>query len=429
MKVASSGVPPDAAVARVLPGRLLEPLEKPLFRALWIASMVSNIGTQMQQAGAAWQMTFLSASPLLLGLVSLMTYAPTLLFSPVAGVVTDLSDRRRLLLTTQAMLWVLAMALALVTYFGALTPFMLLTLVGAMGLVTVFNGNCWHTVVQEIVPREQLSQAVSLNAISINSARSIGPALGGVFIAWLGTEAVFFLNAFSFMGTIVVVYRWRGEHLPPRPEKREAMLGAMKEGARYVVHRPLLVWLLFRHLCAIAGGFSVMTLLPLLARGRLHLEAEGYGFLSAAYGVGAVVAAVSAHAISSRWGLRVTTRVALCLLVGTLFGLVFATHARVVAGLLFFNGLCLTFTAINHGVRVRMSIAPSMVGRVFAYYAMMGLGGMALSGLIFGSLAAWAGVPSAILGATALVLVALWVALRHPMPQVYRPEAEVATGQ
>ncbi len=398
---------------------LLEPLRVPLFRSLWIASVASNIGSHMHNAGAAWQMTLLTPSPLLLGLVSVMANSPVLFLSPLAGAVTDVSDRRTLLLTTQITLVVAAGLLAICAFSGFLNPSGLLALVGMMGLATVFNTNCWQTIIQDSIPRHQLAPAVSLISISVNSARSLGPALGGLLIAWIGPGMVFLLNALSFLGIIFVITGWK-ETRQRDAGQAASVAKALKEGFLYLLSKRLLALLLLRHLLFITAGVSVIALLPLLAKTRLGLDAKGFGFLSSCFGMGAIVASMSAHSLADRFGIRHSTRAGMALSMSVLLAIAYCSSPKLLGGLLLLKGFSWTFIALNHSVRVRMSAEPALIGRVYSYYSICATGGVALGGLIFGWLASLWGLTAAITAAAFLSMMALLLAIRHPMPQIYR---------
>jgi MFS family permease len=211
------------------------PLRRTVFRGLWLASLASNVGTWVQNVGAAWLMTGLSASPLMVALVQAATTLPVFLVGLPAGALADVVDRRRLLLVSQG--WMLAAAglLAAITAVGLVTPAVLLTLTFALGLGFALNAPAWQAVIPELVPRDEVQAAVGLNGISVNASRAVGPALGGLLVAAAGPEAAFLLNAASFIGVIVVLYRW------DRPVERsnlpaERLAGAIRAGVRYVRH-------------------------------------------------------------------------------------------------------------------------------------------------------------------------------------------------
>src|SRR5229473_2965349 len=182
------------------------PLSHPVFRALWIASLVSNIGTWMQNVSAAWAMTSLSPSPLMVALVQSATSLPVFFVGLPAGAVADIVDRRRLLLVTQTWMLAAAALLAVLAFVDLMTPTTLLVLTFALGVGVAMNTPTWQAITPELVPRSELTRAVALNAPPINIGRAIGPAIGGVLLA--GAGAVFALNAASFVAVLAVVYRW-----------------------------------------------------------------------------------------------------------------------------------------------------------------------------------------------------------------------------
>ncbi|HEY8226570.1 MAG TPA: MFS transporter, partial [Pyrinomonadaceae bacterium] len=185
------------------------PLRAPLFRALWIAAVASNVGTWMEDVGEAWLMTSLTSSTLLVALVETAGSLPVVLLAVPSGAFADLIDRRRLLLITQAWMLVVAATLGVLTVAGLTTPWTLLLLAFALGLGAAANAPAWEAITPELVTREDLPAAVTLGAVAFNIARAIGPALGGLLVAAVGSGAVFLLNAVSFLGVIIVLYRWR----------------------------------------------------------------------------------------------------------------------------------------------------------------------------------------------------------------------------
>src|SRR5256886_7179434 len=187
------------------------PLSHSVFRALWIASLVSNTGTWMQNVSAAWAMTSLSPSPFMVALVQSATSLPVLVVGLPAGAVADIVDRRRLLLVTQCWMLVAAGLLAVLTFVGLMTASTLLALTFALGVGVAMNTPTWQAVTSELVPPSELARAVTLNALPVNIGRAVGPALGGVLVAASGPALVFALNAVSFVAVLVVVYRWRRE--------------------------------------------------------------------------------------------------------------------------------------------------------------------------------------------------------------------------
>ncbi len=185
------------------------PLRYRVYRALWIALLVSNIGTWMQAVGAAWLMVQLDASPAVVALVQTATYLPVVVLGVLAGAAADLFERRRLLLVTQTVMLAAAGALAVLSALDLVTPWWLLALTFALGVGATFNAPAWQAIQPEIVPPEELKQAVTLGGANINLGRAIGPALGGVLIVAAGPWLVFALNAASFAFVLYVLWRWK----------------------------------------------------------------------------------------------------------------------------------------------------------------------------------------------------------------------------
>ena len=241
----------------------LVPLATPIFRWIWIGALVSNLGSWMQNVGAAWLMVSLSHSPLLIALVQTASTLPVFLLGVPAGVIADRVDRRRLLLVTQSWMLAAATALGVLTLLGRTGPWTLLALTFALGLGTSMNGPAWQATVPQLVPREHLPAAVALNSVQFNVARSLGPALGGLVVAVWSPGMAFLLNAVSFLAVIVVLAAWRKRPRESRTDT-EGFLDATLAGARYVwrstvlnavlVRTAAFIFLCQRHLGPAARG-------------------------------------------------------------------------------------------------------------------------------------------------------------------------------
>ena len=202
-------------------GSVWSPLRERLFLALWIAALASNVGTWMQNVGAAWLMTTLSPSPLVVSLIQAATSMPIFLLALPAGALADVIDRRRLLLFSQGWMLLAAAALGLLTLEGMATPLAVLALSFALGVGAALNAPAWQAIVPELVGSDELTAAIALNGINFNLARAVGPALGGLIVSLMGAGATFLLNAVSFLGVMAVLYQWRHEHHPGvRPAER-----------------------------------------------------------------------------------------------------------------------------------------------------------------------------------------------------------------
>ncbi len=287
---------PNVAAPTRWSGSAVAPLTEPLFRSLWIAAVISYTGTWMQNLGAAWLMTTLTMSPLMVGLVQAATSLPVFLVVIPAGVLADMVDRRRLLLFTQTWMTAVAAVLGVLTLLRLTTPWVLLLLTLLLGFGAVMNDPAWQAITPETVSRRNYYSAVALNSAGFNVARSVGPALGGVIVALAGSGSAFLLNAASFLGVIFVLYHWRRvPHDNPHPTARfkEAMIA----GLRYAQGSSAVKAVLLRTAVFSFFASAVLALLPIIAS---PFGAVGYGILLGCFGLGAIVGATVLPALRRR---------------------------------------------------------------------------------------------------------------------------------
>src|SRR5882762_1646068 len=267
------------------------PLQNSLFRSLWIATIVSNVGSWMQDVGAGWLMTSLSSSPAMVALVEAADSFPVMLLAMPAGAIADIVDRRRLLIAIQLYLMIVAGALGILTWLDMMTAWMLLGFTFALGVGAAMMLPAWGAIVPELVPADQMPAAVALNSIAINASRAVGPAIAGILVSIAGPWLVFALNALSYIGVVVVLLRWRREHrkssLPA-----ERFLSAIRVGMRFILHTRSLQAVLIRGAAFFGFAASTWSLFPLVVRRELGRGPEVYGLLLACIGLGAVVGAL-----------------------------------------------------------------------------------------------------------------------------------------
>src|SRR6266436_7549115 len=186
---------------------LWRPFHTPIFRNLLLASVVSDIGAFMQTVGAAWLMVSLNAGPMYVALTQTASALPFFIFALPAGAIGDIVDRRKLILYTETWMVAVALALAILTISGFISPLPLLILTFLLSAGDAFETPTWRAVLPELVQKEDLSAASALNGIEFNFARAVGPALAGFVIAFAGVGAAFLINAVSFVGVILVILR------------------------------------------------------------------------------------------------------------------------------------------------------------------------------------------------------------------------------
>jgi MFS family permease len=273
-----------------------------VFRWLWIASLAANVGQWMRDVGAGWLMKDLSdSSRFMVALMQAATTLPLFLLSIPAGALADVLDRRRLILTCQMVSVVLAAGLALLAYFGQASPWSLLAATLGLGVCAALSNPAWQTVMTDLVPREQLPAAASLNSVSLNLSRAIGPTIGGVIVALAGPWATFALSALALVGVCVVLAS-RKPRLPNRTVRAERFLGAMKAGVRYVRFSAPMRAVLVRTLSFVPAAGAIWALMPVVAGDHLGLDSRGYGLMLGALGAGAVAAGFALPGLRLRLG-------------------------------------------------------------------------------------------------------------------------------
>ena len=275
------------------------PLRHRVFRMLWIASVVSNIGSWMHEVGAGWLMTSLAPSPLMVALVQAATTAPVFLLALPAGALADIVDRRRYLITSQVWMMVTAATLGVLTLAGVTTAPILLLLTFALGIGTAMMMPAWGAITPELVQRAELQAAIGLNTMGMNVARSVGPALAGLIVAAAGSGMVFILNAVSFLAVIAALKSWqRPQSMSELPAERVA--GAIRAGLRYARHSPELRAVLTRGAGFFVFASASWALLPLIVRQELNSGPGTYGLFLACMGLGAIAGALLLPRVHAR---------------------------------------------------------------------------------------------------------------------------------
>jgi MFS family permease len=277
------------------------PFHHRVFRALWIAQFVGNLGTYAQTVGAQWLMGDLGGSAFEVALIQTASSLPVFLLVIPAGALGDIIDRRRLLIIGQAIALVAAAALAAMTLIDVVTPALLLALTALLAVGSSLSLPTFKAVQPELVPRDEVPDAAVLNGVSSNLARTLGPAMAGLLIAGIGSEANFALNALSFAAVIIVLLAW---HRPPdeRAVAPEHLLDAIVAGARYARHSRSYSKLLGRTLVFVLCASALWSLLAVLARGPLELGPTGYGITLGAVGIGALLGTTVVPELRRRYG-------------------------------------------------------------------------------------------------------------------------------
>lgn len=392
------------------------PLAAPVFRAMWIATLVSNFGYMIQSVGASWTMTALGGSPQMIALVQTAMSLPVMLFSLLAGALADNRDRRGVMLWAQGGMFAISVALALGAWLGLLDAWSLLAFTFLLGCGAALNGPAWQASVGDMVPRALTARAVMLNGMAFNIARSFGPALGGAVVAAGGAAAAFFANAASYVGLLVVLARWR----PPPSQRRlppESLGVAMAAGLRYVRMSPNLLVVLRRVALFSFAAAAAQALMPLIARDLIGGGPLTYGVLLGGFGVGAVAGALG----SGHLRRLSTDRVVQVASVAVAVGLAGAGESRWMAltlPMLALAGAGWVVAWSTFNVSIQLASPRWVVARALALYQMTAFGGIAAGSWAFGALAERYGVAASmeIAAAVELAGVLLGVGRRIPDP-------------
>jgi MFS family permease len=367
------------------------PLREPVYRRLWLAQVVSNLGTWMQTVGAQWVIVSASGSVALVSLVQTASTLPVVLLAAPAGVLADVLDRRRVLVTVQSVMVVIAAALAALTFLGDVDPTVMLGFTFLLGAGAAFVGPAWQAIQPELVPRAQLPQAAALGAVNMNLARAVGPAIAGVLVAAVGAGWVFALNAVSFLVVALAVSSWRREATPD-PVGREPLVAALRSGARYVRYAPAMRRVLVRCMLFVPAASCLWALLPLVATRLLGLGSGGYGLLLGCLGVGAVVGAVVLPRVRDKLGSEPVT-LALFLLYAAVLCAVGSTSSTLLCALLLTLAGAAWLGVLSTLNATAQQVLPAWVrARALSYYLVVFMAGQALGGIVWGAIAERTGV-------------------------------------
>ena len=396
------------------PGSPLAPFRHPTFRAIWTANLFSSIGGMIQSVGAAWLMTELTRSHLLIALVQASATMPILLLGLFAGAIADNHDRRLVMLAAQTGMLLISALLAVLTWADAIGPFSLLALTLAVGAGTALNAPAWQASVRLQVAPEDLPQAISLGAIAFNLARSVGPALGGLLISLWDPGLAFAINALSYLGMIVVLARWRPIASPPR---RTPMLASIAQGIDFCRHSSPIRRVLLRGLVFGVGAGGFQALLPSIARDRLNGNEIDYGLLLGAFGIGSILVALWVSRWRRRFGSEAVVGLATLAFIAAQLGIAAADNLYAALPVAFVAGAGWVAAMTSLNVAMQLRSPESILGRCLSLYQAITFGGMALGAWIWGGLADAVSLSFALYagsGWLALTLLLRWLA---PMPR------------
>ncbi len=381
-------------------GGALAPFRNTVFRSIWIANLFSWFGGLIQQVGAAWLMVNITPSHQMVALVQASSTIPIMLLALFVGAIADSYDRRLIMLIAQSGMFIVSAALSVMTYFGILTPGLLLMMTFLVGVGTTLNGPAWQASLRMQVPPEDIPAAVSLNSISFNLARSVGPAIGGLLISIAGPALNFAVNAVSYIGIIVVLWRWHPSQVELR---REPMFAAIAKGITFCRSTATIRATLMRStvfgLCAAA----LQSLMPLVAKELLHGNQFTYGLLLGSFGIGSIVAALLIGRVRRMLGSDGAVAVGS---LGFALGSLAAAWSPTVGLTLpftFLAGMGWVTTLTSCNVYIQLRAPDDITGRCISIYHMCTFGGMAIGAWVWGAASDHIGIRATLTVAAALL--------------------------
>jgi predicted MFS family arabinose efflux permease len=405
---------------------VIAPLRHSVFRRIWLASLLSNLGLLIQAVGAAWAMTQMTSSADKVALVQTALMLPVMLIAMPAGAIADMYDRRVVALISLSISLAAATALSVVAWLGHLTPDTLLSLCFIVGSGMALFGPAWQSSVSEQVPPETLPSAVALNGISYNIARSFGPAIGGIVVATAGAVAAFAGNAVLYIPLMIVLFLWRRPSEPSRLP-RERLNRAIVSGVRYIANSPSIRIVLARTLITGVIGGSVSALMPLVARDLLHGGAQTYGIMLGAFGMGAVIGALNITEVRRRLSGEAAVRACALCMSGAIAAVALSRNPVLTAAALVIAGAVWMLAVALFNIGVQLSAPRWVAGRSLAAFQASIAGGIAIGSWGWGRLTDAAGVEAALLVSAGLMLLSpilgLW--LRMPRVGARNEDAEV----
>ncbi len=393
------------------------PLRHSLFRRIWLASLLSNLGLLIQAVGAAWAMTQMASSADKVALVQTALMLPVMLIAMPAGAIADMYDRRVVALVSLSIALTGATSLTVLTWLGLLNPQILLALCFVVGSGNALFGPAWQSSVSEQVPAETLPSAVALNGISYNIARSVGPAIGGVVVAAAGAVAAFAANAVLYLPLLTVLFLWERISEPSRLP-REQLNRAIVSGVRYITNSPPIKIVLTRTFVTGLIGGSVLALMPLVARDLLHGGAQTYGIMLGAFGMGAVIGALNITTVRKQLNGESAIRACALSMGGAIAAIALSREPVLTAAALVIAGAAWMLGVALFNIGVQLSAPRWVAGRSLAAFQASISGGIALGSWGWGHLTDAAGVEAALLVSAGLMLASPLLGLVLRMPRI-----------
>jgi MFS family permease len=377
------------------------------YRLFWSGQVVSNTGTWMQQVSLPWLVLALGGSPLQLGFVAVLQFGPAMFLAPFGGVFADRIDKRRALMATAVAASSQASILFVLTATGVVEIWMVMVMALMLGLVNAVDMPLRQSMAADLVPRHILANAIALNSMAFNSARIVGPALAGVIIATgaaitgsstAGVAVNLGINALTYAAVVTALWRMNPREIrrQDRPERHPPVLDSLREGFRYATRTPLVFWSLALLAGIAAFGFNFQILLPLFATQILALDADGYGAIYAALGIGSLIGSLTLAFMRQRRALPLML-IGGVVFAGLLVGISVSRSMWMAVPLVMGAGFSSMLMINTINATVQANVPDQLRGRVMALYVTVFAGSAPLGGLFAGGIAEAFGTPAAFL--------------------------------
>jgi MFS family permease len=398
------------------------PLRVELFRNLYIATSIAQIGTWAREAGSPWLMNLLTErqhnTPAMVAAVLVFSNLPICLFSVFAGALADVLDRRQWLIWTNVWMVIVSAVLGAMTWFGMVTPFALLAMTFLLGVGTAAMGPALQGMLPELVPQKEMALAINLNSVALNVARAVGPATFILVVHFItgkrGVAVSYLWSALSFVGAVWVLFSWK------RPPQRaalhgEEMWGAIRFGFRYTIWSRANRAILLRVFTFIVPAVVMWAQMPIIARKQLHLGEEAYALLFAFVGIGAIFGVLLMPGLHKRYSIDPVVNVCTLLYAGGLVVLSGVHHLWLAAIVLVFLGINWVIIPTNFNTATQKSVPLWVKGRAISFYLTVLFGSFTVAGIVWGKVTTATNIQTSLFASgiamAALLVLAKWFPL------------------
>lgn len=410
IKPPTEGGPPAAAPHAVAQAKSRSPwnaFRHRTFTIVWIATVVSNVGSWMYSTASGWFMTSLNPDPVMVSMVQVATSLPMFLFALPAGALADIIDRRRFLVVVEMLITAISTIFAFLIWRNVVTSGLLLVFTFLVGISAALEAPAWQAIVPALVPKRDLESAVVANGVGVNISRAVGPAVAGIMVAAWGIAAPFWLNAISNVGVIAALVWWRSPQKVARALPAEQFINANRSGLRYAKNNPPLRATLVRAVGFFLFASAYWALLPLVARTQIGGGAELYGLLLGGIGVGALVGAYLWPGLAQRLG---PDRLVAAGTLGTALSLAlygFAREPFAALGASLLAGLSWICVLSTLNVSAQVALPEWVRARGLAVFVVIFYGALTIGSALWGYLAGVIGLSDTNYVAAGAILVAV----------------------